>query len=180
MSRGFQQPPAQASTNLQRGKSRPAADRASRGLGGLLAPPTRWIAEGAGTPACRRRPRTHARTLGQARRPAAILSFRGLCGQLRERACQQPEACPLPRWWRRRQGGRCHMAQRPMIFRAALPAEHERRKCRGAAFSVPAAAPAGYITRRRGDPAALRPASRLPQDALSPATPSVAAGSRPR
>lgn len=32
----------------------------------------------------------------------------------------------------------------------------------------------------RGDPAVPRPASRLPQDALSLATPSAAAGSRPR
>ncbi|KAL6091886.1 hypothetical protein STEG23_002812, partial [Scotinomys teguina] len=68
-----------------------------------------------------------------------------------------------------------------MIFRAAPPAEHERRKCRGAAFSVPAVAPAGYITRHgaAGGPAVPRPASQLPQDALSPATPSAAAGSRP-
>lgn len=42
------------------------------------------------------------------------------------------------------------MAQRPMIFLAAPPAAHERRKCRGAAFPVPAAAPAGYIICRGG------------------------------
>lgn len=61
-----------------------------------------------------------------------------------------PPACPLPRWWRRRQAGRCYMAQRPMIFLAAPPAAHERRKCRRAAFPVPAAAPAGYIICRGG------------------------------
>lgn len=42
------------------------------------------------------------------------------------------------------------MEQWPMIFRAPPLAEHERRKCRGAAFPVPAAAPAGYIICRGG------------------------------
>lgn len=174
MSKGFQRLQAPASTNLQGEKNRPAAGPCGSVSG--RSPVSSDLLH-------RRR--------AQKPRPAAPHALKGDSAPSSCLALPQPARAalgtgepgsPFPRWWRRRQGGRRHVVQRPMIFRAAPPAEHERRKCRGAAFSVPAAAPAGYITRRAGwgGPAVPRPASRLPQDALSPATPSAAAGSRPR
>lgn len=130
------------------GRAGQRRSRASQDQGGLGAPLTRLIEERSGNPG----PppvSTHARKGSWAARsslelPQPVREASGAGPRKR------PEACQLPIWWRRRQGGRCHMAKQPVIFRAAPPAEHERRKCRGAAFPVPAAAPAGYIICRGG------------------------------
>lgn len=150
LSQGFKQSPAPASTNtnLLRGKGRPAAEQCVSGPGrprGSSDPLDRGKA---------RKPRpaasVHACTQGHLGGSQQSSASAASAGSFGSGPRQRPEACQLPTWWRRRQGGRCHMAKQPMIFRAAPPAEHERRKCRGAAFPVPAAAPAGYIICRGG------------------------------